>query len=126
MVAASSAERFWAGVASPSATATSPSASTRWTTASASCAPAQAARTMARSRRRRGVKTPGVSTSTICDVPSIATPRTGKRVVWTFWVTIETLAPTRRLTRVDLPAFGAPITAAKPARRGCSVLFIRA
>ena len=45
----------------------------------------------------------------------MATPRTGKRVVWTFWVTIETLAPTMRLTRVDLPAFGAPIMAAKPA-----------
>ena len=46
----------------------------------------------------------------------MATPRTGKRVVCTFWVTIETLAPTRRLVRVDLPALGAPMMAAKPAR----------
>jgi hypothetical protein len=37
-------------------------------------------------------------------------------VVCTFWVTMETLEPTSRLTSVDLPAFGAPITAAKPAR----------
>jgi hypothetical protein len=71
---------------------------------------------MARSRRRRGLKMPGVSTRMIWVWPVMATPRTGKRVVWTFWVTIETLAPTMRLTRVDLPAFGAPMMAANPAR----------
>ena len=71
---------------------------------------------MARSSFRLGRKIPGVSTSTIWLSPSITTPRTGKRVVWTFWVTMETLVPTRRLTRVDLPALGAPITATNPAR----------
>ncbi len=72
----------------------------------ASLAPPQAARIMARSSLRRGWKMPGVSTSTIWASPCMATPRTGKRVVCTFWVTIETLAPTRRLVRVDLPALG--------------------
>ena len=66
--------------------------------------------------RRRGWKMPGVSTSTIWASPAMATPRTGKRVVCTFWVTIDTLAPTRRLVSVDLPALGAPMMAAKPAR----------
>ena len=46
----------------------------------------------------------------------MAIPRTGKRVVCTFWVTMETLDPVSRLTSVDLPAFGAPMMAAKPAR----------
>ena len=36
------------------------------------------------------------------------------RVVCTLWVTIDTFAPTSRLTSVDLPAFGAPISATKP------------
>jgi hypothetical protein len=105
-----------AGEARRSREASSAWTSTRWTTTSLSSAPLQAERTMARSRRRRGVKMPGVSTSTIWVWPVMATPRTGKRVVWTFWVTIETLAPTMRLTRVDLPAFGAPMMAANPAR----------
>ncbi len=33
------------------------------------------------------------------------------RVVWALWVTIATFVPTRRFRRVDLPAFGAPISA---------------
>jgi len=57
-----------------------------------------------------------VSTKTICASPSIATPRMRARVVCTLWVTMETLAPTMRLVSVDLPAFGSPIRAAKPAR----------
>ena len=40
---------------------------------------------MARSSRRRGWKMPGVSTRTSWALPSMATPRTGKRVVCTFW-----------------------------------------
>ena len=44
------------------------------------------------------------------------TPRMRARVVCTLWVTIETLAPTMRLSRVDLPALGSPIRATKPAR----------
>ena len=38
------------------------------------------------------------------------------RVVCTFGVTIEILAPTSALSSVDLPAFGAPISATKPQR----------
>ena len=43
-----------------------------------------------------------------------AMPRTSVRVVCTFGVTIETLVPTSALSSVDLPAFGAPISATKP------------
>ena len=46
----------------------------------------------------------------------MATPRMRARVVCTFRVTIETLAPTSLLTSVDFPAFGAPITAMKAER----------
>src|SRR5262252_7075783 len=67
---------------------------------SASMAPLQAASTMARSSRRRGAKMPG----------------TGVRVVCTLRLTMLTLAPTRVLTRVDLPTFGAPMMAMKPQR----------
>ncbi len=63
----------------------------------------------------RGRNRPGVSTKTICACPSIATPRMRVRVVCTLWVTIETLAPTIRFSSVDLPAFGSPIRATKPA-----------
>ena len=41
---------------------------------------------------------------------------TSARVVCTFGVTIETLAPTSALISVDLPALGAPISATKPQR----------
>src|ERR1700683_1460004 len=47
----------------------------------------------------------------------MAMPRISARVVCTFGVTIETLLPTSALTRVDLPTFGAPITATNPQRR---------
>ena len=83
---------------------------------SASPAPPQAASTMARSRRRRGAKIPGVSMNTSWLAPSTAMPRTGIRVVCTLRLTMLTLAPTRVLTSVDLPAFGAPMTAMKPQR----------
>ena len=63
------------------------------TTTSASAAPPQAAFTMARSSRRRGRNSPGVSTKTSCASPSMAMPRIRVRVVCTLWVTIETLAP---------------------------------
>ncbi len=83
-------------------------------TTSASPAPPQADVTIARSRRRFGLKMPGVSTKTIWAAPSMAMPRTRARVVWTLRDTIETLEPTSALSRVDLPAFGAPIRATKP------------
>ena len=71
---------------------------------------------MARSSRRRGAKMPGVSTKMSCAAPSMAMPRTSVRVVCTLGVTIETLVPTSALISVDLPAFGAPISATKPQR----------
>src|SRR6185369_18080087 len=83
---------------------------------SASPARSQAEVNMARSRRRFGWKMPGVSTRMTCDGPIKAMPRTGPRVVCALWVTIETLAPTSALVSVDLPLFGAPISATKPQR----------
>ncbi len=46
------------------------------------------------------------------------------RVVCTLWLTIEILLPASWFTSVDLPAFGAPMMAAKPKRCGaCGVWF---
>src|SRR5262245_24162164 len=95
-------------------------ASIRTPTISASWAPLHAVATMARSSRRRGAKIPGVSMKTSCAVPSTAMPRTSARVVWTLWVTIETLEPTSALRSVDLPTLGAPISATKPQRLAAS------
>src|SRR5690606_13657494 len=47
---------------------------------------------------------------------SSAMPRTRARVVCTLRETMDTLVPTRALTSVDLPAFGAPMRATKPQR----------
>jgi hypothetical protein len=91
-------------------------ASTTRTTISASRAPPQAASTIAVSSRFLGANTPGVSTKISWLSPSMAMPRTGTRVVCTLCETIDTLAPTSALTSVDLPAFGAPMTAMKPQR----------
>ena len=91
-------------------------ASTSRPTRSASPAPPQAEVTIAWSRRRRGMKIPGVSTKMICAVPSIAMPRTRVRVVCTLRETIDTLLPTSAFSSVDLPALGAPINATKPQR----------
>ena len=52
----------------------------------------------------------------------MAMPRMRARVVWTLWVTMETLAPTMRFSSVDLPAFGSPIRATRPQRVGASVM----
>ena len=105
-------------------------ASTTSTRRSASSTLRQAARTMACSRRRpgAGVKMPGVSTNTSWVASRMVIPRMRRRVVWTLDVTIETLVPTRRLSRVDLPTFGAPRMAMNPQRvagwlaHGCSCL----
>src|SRR4026209_2844622 len=59
---------------------------------------------------------PGVSTRMIWLAPSSAMPSTGPRVVCALWVTMATLAPTSALISVDLPLFGAPISATKPQR----------
>src|SRR3974390_206141 len=85
-------------------------------TRSASCAPLQAVVTMARSSRRFGAKMPGVSTKISCALPSNAMPRIIARVVCTLCETIVTLEPTRALSKVDLPALGAPIRATNPQR----------
>ena len=45
-------------------------------------------------------------------------PITRRRVVCTLGETIETLVPTSRLSRVDLPTLGAPMIATNPARVG--------
>jgi hypothetical protein len=71
---------------------------------------------MARSRRRRGVKMPGVSMNTSWAWPRMATPKMRMRVVCTFGETMEILAPTRMFSRVDLPTLGAPRMAMKPQR----------
>src|SRR5262249_22811253 len=94
-------------------------------TMSASCAPAQAVDTMARSSRRRGAKMPGVSMNTSCASPSMAMPRSSARVVCTLCDTIVTLVPTSALISVDLPALGAPISAAKPQRVGSAITAVR-
>src|ERR1044072_1940550 len=84
------------------------------TTISASLAPPHAVVTIARSSRRFGAKMPGVSISTSCAVSTIAMPRTSARVVCTLRLTIETLAPTTALMRVDFSALCAPSTAMRP------------
>ncbi len=48
-------------------------------------------------------------------------PRTSARVVCTLRETIDTLVPTRLFSSVDLPAFGTPISATKPARASAGV-----
>src|SRR4029077_10253693 len=107
----------------PSASSSIPLlASISSTTMSASCAPLQAVATIARSSLRRGAKMPGVSMNTSCAFPCMAIPRTSARVVCTLRLTILTLEPTSALVSVDLPAFGAPISAMKPQRRSASAI----
>ncbi len=86
--------------------------------ASASASPAapQAEASMARSSRRLGANRPGVSTKMICVAPSTMMPRTAVRVVCALRETMETFEPTSALSSVDLPAFGAPMSATKPHR----------
>src|SRR4051794_6708427 len=71
---------------------------------------------MARSSRRLGAKTPGVSMKISCASPAVAMPRSSARVVCTLWETIATLVPTSALMSVDFPTLGAPISAMKPHR----------
>src|SRR5215813_3314070 len=54
----------------------------------------------------------------ICATPSIVMPSSRVRVVCGLGVTIASLRPTSRLSSVDLPAFGAPISATWPHRVG--------
>ena len=73
---------------------------------------------------RFGLKMPGVSTSTICALPSMAMARMRARVVCTLWLTIDTFEPVSWFTSVDFPALGAPMMAQKPHRVGMSSGFI--
>src|SRR5690606_936130 len=59
---------------------------------------------------------PGVSTNTICASGSLRIPRMRCRVVCGRGVTMLTFVPTSALISVDLPTFGRPTTATKPAR----------
>src|SRR5271166_1563002 len=54
----------------------------------------------------------------ICTGPSNAIPSSRVRVVCGLGVTMASLRPTSRLSSVDLPAFGAPISATWPHRTG--------
>src|SRR5271167_468714 len=54
----------------------------------------------------------------VCAGPSIAIPSSRVRVVCGLGVTMASLRPTSRLSSVDLPAFGAPISATWPHRVG--------
>src|SRR4029078_6817208 len=56
-----------------------------------------------------------------CVSPISPMPRTGPRVVCALCVTMETLAPTSALVRVDLPLLGSPIFATKRQRVPVSV-----
>ncbi len=93
------------------------SASTSSATRSASPAPLQAAATMARSSRRRRRENAGRVDE---DDLRLADDRDAAHRACASsapcGLTIETLAPTSALTSVDLPTFGAPISATKPQR----------
>src|ERR1700720_1146989 len=67
---------------------------------------------------------PGVSISKICASGSLRIPRIRRRVVCGRGVTIATLCPTIRFTRVDLPTLVRPPTATNPAR--CSPIALPA
>ena len=58
---------------------------------------------------------PGRSTSTSCQSSSFATPKTRRRVVFGTAEVIAIFSPTSAFTSVDLPTFGRPATAMKPA-----------
>src|SRR5690606_17020904 len=72
--------------------------------------------------RCRGLCRPGVSTNTICASSRVSTAWMRWRVVCGLSDTMATLAPTKRLTRVDLPTLGRPMTATNPERKGCSLM----
>ena len=58
---------------------------------------------------------PGVSTNTICPSGMFFTREIRFRVVCGLSETIATFAPTMRLSSVDLPAFGRPMSETNPA-----------
>src|SRR6185312_8850503 len=62
--------------------------------------------------------TPGVSTKTICPRSLLNTPVIRLRVVCGLGVTMASFSPTMRLSKVDLPTFGRPRIATRPARTG--------
>ena len=58
---------------------------------------------------------PGLSTKTICPRASLSTPWIASRVVWARRLVIETLLPTKALSKVDLPTLGLPRIVTNPA-----------
>ena len=91
-----------------------PVASTTSTTTSASRSASMAASTIRRFIRCIGLWMPGVSMNTICAAGVLRTPTMRWRVVCGLSETIATFWPTKRLSSVDLPAFGRPTSATKP------------
>src|SRR4029078_12667547 len=76
----------------------------------------RAASTIRTLRRCVGLCTPGVSTNTIWPrVSHVRPPTTRVGVVCGLFDTMATFSPTIRLSRVDLPALGRPISETKPA-----------
>jgi len=61
-----------------------------------------------------GLCSPGVSTKTICRLPSVRIPRRRLRVVWGRGLMGATFTPRRLLSRVDLPTLGLPTMATNP------------
>src|SRR6266566_5574974 len=64
---------------------------------------------------------PGVSTNTDCRSCWVQIPRMRWRVVWGLGETMLTLAPTRRLSSVDLPTLGRPNSVTNPLRKFWSI-----
>src|SRR5579863_7029342 len=80
---------------------------------SSSCVTRRAIRSVSASSGRC---TPGRSTSTSCQSGPVATPRIARLVVCGRSEVIATFVPTIAFVNVDLPTFGRPATATKPAR----------
>src|SRR5579862_509546 len=92
----------------------SPLTTTSAASASASsCVTRRAIRSVSASSGRC---TPGRSTSTSCQSGPVATPRIARLVVCGRLEVIATFVPTIAFVSVDLPTFGRPATATKPAR----------
>ncbi len=66
-------------------------------------------------RVHRAAGSPGRSTSTSCQSSPFATPKIRRRVVFGTVDVIATFSPVRAFTSVDLPTFGRPATATRPA-----------
>src|ERR1700722_16558597 len=66
---------------------------------------------------------PGVSTKAICADAFSCSPSTRCRVVWGLGVTMLSFWPISAFSKVDLPTFGRPTSAAKPQRKSSLMNF---